>query len=127
MNKVKPPTNRNCTRAFSDRQEKEVASFTGGEQTVNSGSTAFTKGDVLCKDIGLMIECKTCTKDRDSFSVRKEWLEKDRMDGFGSRMPYQALAFNFGPGSKGNLFVIDERLMSILLEAMRRGNKEENS
>ena len=124
---IRKPTNADCTRVFSDRQEKAVASLTGGTQTVNSGATRFTKGDVVCRDIGLMIECKTCTKDRDSFSIRKEWVEKDSAEGFGSRLPHQAIAFNFGPGSRENLFVIDESLMSVLLDALRRDASEENS
>ena len=47
------------TRYYSDKQEKEVCKITGGYQTSNSGAGAFAKGDVVVKDVSLLLECKT--------------------------------------------------------------------
>lgn len=37
--------NKEATRYFSDKQEKEVAKMLEGHQTPNSGATGFVKGD----------------------------------------------------------------------------------
>ena len=62
------------TRYYSDKQEKQVASRLRGKQTANSGATKFSKGDVLLEDF--LVECKTKTKDSESFTIHKEWIDK---------------------------------------------------
>ena len=62
------------TRFYSNRQEKAVAKAVGGKQVSNSGATAFSKGDVRTAD--WLIECKTCTTEKKSFSIKKEGLER---------------------------------------------------
>ena len=47
--------NQNSTRYYSEKQEKEVAFLVGGEIQSNSGAGKFNKGDVINKDISLLI------------------------------------------------------------------------
>lgn len=103
------------TRFYSSRQEKKVAKAVGGKQVSNSGATAFNKGDVTSDNF--LIECKTCVEDKKSFSIKKEWLEKNKEEAFEMGKDYSALAFNFGPSSE-NYYVIDERLFKRLKEVL---------
>ena len=64
------------TRWYSNKQEQKVAKTIGGKQTANSGATKWSKGDVRTDDF--LIECKTCEKEKKSFSIKKEWLEKNK-------------------------------------------------
>ena len=109
-------TNKKCTRYYSAKQEKQVAKAVNGKQTANSGATAFSKGDV--KNDLFLIECKTCMEDKQSFSIKKEWLEKNKEEAFAVGKDYSALAFNFGPNSK-NYYVIDEKLFKLLNNYLR--------
>ena len=103
------------TRFYSNKQEKKVAKAIGGKQVANSGATPFHKGDVTTDS--WLIECKTCTEDKKSFSIKKEWIDKNKEEAFAMRKPYQAIAFNFGPSSD-NYYIIDERLFKILKEVL---------
>ena len=95
------------TRFYSSRQERTVAKAVGGKQVANSGATAFNKGDVTVGQVCL-IECKTCTKEQKSFTIKKEWLEKNQEEAFAMGKSYSALAFDFGSGA--NYYVITERM-----------------
>ena len=103
------------TRFYSSKQEKAVAKAVGGKKVANSGATAFNKGDVTTDD--MLIECKTCVENKKSFSIKKEWLEKNKEEAFEMGKSYSALAFNFGPDTD-NYYVIDEKLFKILKEAL---------
>lgn len=94
------------TRFYSNKQEKHVAKELNGKQQPNSGATTFKKGDVCADD--WLIECKTCTKLKDSFSIKKEWLEKNLRESVLVGKEYNALAFNFGPNEK-MYYIIDEK------------------
>ena len=72
--------NKQCTRYFSNKQEKHVAKAVGGKQTANSGATMFSKGDVTLSD--WLLECKTKTSPSQSISIKKEWLEKNEEEAF---------------------------------------------
>ena len=109
--------NENSTRFFSDAHEKSVCKALSGHQTANSGAGHFSKGDVLLNDVSLMIECKTCMKDKDSFSIKREWLDKNKQEKFSMRKANTALCFNFGPGQE-NYYVIDEKLMKFLVQQL---------
>ena len=104
------------TRYFSNRQEKKVAKKFGGRQTSNSGATAYKKGDVTLPN--WLIECKTCMKDKDSFSIKKEWLLKLKEERFAMNKSYCALAFNFGPDQE-NYFIVDERLFKNFVDSLK--------
>lgn len=72
----------------------------------NSGATPFAKGDV--KSSGILFECKTCLQDKKSFTIKKEWLEKNKEEAYAMGKSYSVLAFNFGPNQK-NFYVLDEQ------------------
>ena len=107
--------NKESTRYFSSNQEQYIAKLLGGQQTPNSGATDFIKGDVRIKSASMLCECKTCIKEKDSFSIKKEWLEKNEQEAKITHFSNSMLAFNFGPDTK-NYFIINERLAKYLIE-----------
>lgn len=109
MAKLKP------TRYYSNLQEKQVAKDIGGKQVVNSGATQFKKSDVLSEMFA--IECKTKMTDSNSISIKKDWIDKQKLEAMSMRKPFWALAFNFGPKEE-NYYVIDGRLFRELLSTL---------
>ena len=93
------------TRYYSARQENAVAKAIGGRKTSNSGATPYDKGDVT--DNKWLIECKTCVKEQESFSIKKDWFKKNLEESIFMKKEYSAVVFNFGPTSK-NYYIIDE-------------------
>lgn len=93
------------TRKFSSKQEQYIAELLSGRQQSNSGATAFNKGDVITDD--WLIECKTTTKPKSSFSIKKEWIDKNFIERVEMLKPYSAIAFQFKPNGT-NYFVVDE-------------------
>ena len=100
------------TRYYSNRQERKVAKAVGGRKTANSGATDFNKGDVVTAN--LLIECKTCTSEKKSFTIKKDWLDKNKEEAFACRKEYNAVAFDFG--GKDNYYIIDEQTFKLLVE-----------
>lgn len=89
------------TRYYSSKQEKKVAKEVNGTTQINSGATPFYKGDVISANF--LIECKTCTKEQKSFTIKKEWLETISKEAFAAhREPI--LAFNFGDNN--NFYIL---------------------
>lgn len=111
--------NQNSTRYYSNLQEQNIAKLLGGQQTPNSGATDFVKGDVVCKEASLLIECKTCTSNKESFSIKKEWLDKNLLEAKMNHYSNNMLAFNFGPDSNKNYFIIDEKLAKYLVDKIK--------
>lgn len=107
--------NKKSTRYYSGRQERKVAKALNGKLVANSGATAFNKGDVTTDNV--LIECKTCISEKKSFSIKKEWLEKNKEEAFEMGKDYSILAFNYGPDTD-NYYVIDERLFKQLMEVI---------
>ena len=107
------------TRYYSDKQEKQVVKAIGGKQVSNSGATAFDKGDIKTKDF--LIEAKTITRVKDSVSIKKTWLIKNKEEAFAMNRPYSALAFNFGP-DEPNYYIIDEKLFKELVRMLEEQN-----
>lgn len=107
------------TRFYSKQQEKKVAKVVGGKVTANSGATAFSKGDVTTDMF--LLECKTCTEPRKSFTVKKEWFDKNKEEAFAMHKDYSAVVFDFGDGE--NLYVIDESLFRQLLVYLEEKEK----
>lgn len=93
------------TRYFSSKQEKRTANLLGGVTTKNSGATTFQKGDVYTDLIQL--ELKTQTKHKETFTIKKEWLEKNLEETLITGKKYSVLAFNYGPDEK-NYYILDE-------------------
>lgn len=102
------------TRFYSKQQEKRVAKAVGGKRVANSGATAFSKGDVRTNSF--LLECKTCVEPRKSFTLKKEWFDKNVEEAFAMHKDYSAVVFDFGDGE--NFYVIDERLFRKLVECI---------
>lgn len=100
------------TRYYSNRQEKQIAKSLGGKQVANSGATAFFKGDAKTEQF--LIEAKTTTSHKESFSIKRQWLLKNKEEAFAMNKPYNALAFNFGPDEE-NYYIINEKLFKKLI------------
>ena len=106
------------TRFYSKKQETKVAKAVGGKRTANSGATTFSKGDVTTNSF--LIECKTCTEPRRSFTLKKEWFDKNKEEAFAMHKDYSAIVFDFGDGDQH--YVIDEHLFLILQETLEGDN-----
>lgn len=107
------------TRFYSDRQEKQVAKVIGGKQTANSGATAFHKGDVITDQ--WLVECKTSTSPKKSFSIKEEWLLKNEEEAFAmNREP--VLCFEFNNQDNKRYYIITERQFQYLQNYMKEEN-----
>ena len=105
------------TRFYSNRQEKAVAKIIKGKQRANSGATEFKKGDVTTED--WLIECKTATTEKASFSIKRDWLDKNKEEAFAMNKSYNALCFDFG--DNGNrYYIIDEKTFKEVLQWTQR-------
>ena len=109
------------TRYYSDIQEKDVCKKMNATQQPNSGASRFRKGDCVNYNASLLLECKTVTKEKDSFSIKKDWILKNKEEAFTQRVFNGCIAFNFGPNQE-NYFVIDEKLMKFLVEKLEEEN-----
>lgn len=107
--------NKESTRYYSERQEEAVCKALGAKRHANSGATKFKKGD--CSTEQVLIECKTCLSEKDSFSIKREWIEKNRQEAREMNKPVSALAFNFGPDTE-NHYIISETVMKFLVEKL---------
>ena len=101
------------TRFYSNRQEKHIAKAVSGKQTANSGATPFSKGDVTTDD--WLFEAKTKTKDSDSFTIKREWITKNREEAFAMGKSYNALVIDFGDGKQH--YLLDEKTFLSMLES----------
>lgn len=115
--------NKKSTRYYSGRQERKVAKALKGKTVANSGASDFVAGDVTTTD--MLIECKTCVQNKKSFSIKKEWLEKNREEAFEMGKSYSALTFNFGPDTD-NYYVIDEKLFKELIKLIEKERESNN-
>lgn len=106
--------NKKSTRYYSSSQEKKVAKAIHGKQVANSGATCFNKGDVITDE--WLIECKTKMSESKSFSIKKEWLTKNKEERFAMGKSYGALVFSFGDGE--NYYVLDEKTFLMLKEML---------
>lgn len=108
-------------RYYSNKQEKQIAKKIGGKQQSNSGATAFQKGDIIT-DL-FLIEAKTCTTEKKSFTIKKEWLDKNKEEAFAMGKSYNALAFNFGEDTP-NYYVVDEKTFKKIVQLFKEDDYE---
>lgn len=111
--------NKNSTRYFSSKQEKQIAKKLNGKCQTNSGATLFSKGDI--KTENWLIEAKTTLTQKDSFSIKRQWLDKLKQESFAMNKEYYSLAFNFELNDE-NYYILDEKTMQKILKIL-----EENS
>ena len=108
-------TNKKCTRYYSNRQEKLVAKRLGGRQVANSGAPKFVAGDITTDNF--LLECKTHTEFKKSFTLQYEWFDKNKEEAFAMHKDYSAIVIDFGDGE--NHYIIDEKLFLKLLEFLK--------
>ena len=72
----------------------------------------FKKSDVVVKDF--LVECKTAMAEKSQFTIKKDWLEKLKLEALANHKSMYALAFNFGGEEKHNYFVINEQQFKLL-------------
>lgn len=94
----------------AQKQEKKVAEQVGGKTTPNSGATLFKKGDVTADN--MVIECKTSTTVRNSFSIKREWLDKLQEEAIAVGKDFGVLAIDYGDGEQ--YYVMPEREFTAL-------------
>jgi hypothetical protein len=111
--------NKKSTRYYSSRQEKRIAKAVNGQRVANSGATAFNKGDVGTDT--WLFEAKTKTSESQSFSIKKEWLTKNREEMFAMGKSYSALVFDFGDGN--NYYVLDEKTFLMMKDLLDNNDK----
>lgn len=109
--------NTSSTRYYSEHQETQVCKILKATKQANSGAGKFAAGDCFNKDADILIECKTSMRDKDSFSIKKEWLDKIEVERKTKRASNKLLAFSFGPNSP-NYFIIDEKLAKYLIDKL---------
>ena len=102
------------TRNFSDIQEQHIARVTGGKTQSNSGGTRFGGGDVHTEHF--LIEAKTPTTKKSSFSIKNEWITKMQEQTFEQGKEECALAFRFDPDAHEDFYIVSERQFLEYLE-----------
>lgn len=107
------PKNKESTRYFSSKQEDYIAKLVGGHTQPNSGAAKFAAGDVVTDD--WLFECKTSIKAKQSFAIKKDWINKNEKERMGLQKPYSALVFQFEENGE-NFFVINEKTFKKLLD-----------
>ncbi len=115
-------TLKHSTRYYSDLQETDICKKFGATKQPNSGSGHFRKGDAINYNASILIEAKTCTSEKESFSIKKEWIKKNKNEAYTQRVFHGCVAFNFGP-EQDNYFVIDEKLFKFLIEKLEEEYK----
>ena len=110
--------NKESTRYYSDLHEKSVCKALNGVQNSNSGAGKFKKGDVVITGASLLCECKCQMKEKESMSIKKEWIEKNNKEAKDMRLDNSCICFNFGPHTD-NYYVISEKLMKYLVEQLK--------
>lgn len=108
------------TRDVSSAQEKRIAKALGGKRTANSGATKFDKGDIVLQE-GWLIEAKTCMQPKKSFSIKQEWLIKNKEEIYATGKEYNALCFDFGD-EKDRYYVVDENTFRMFIDTLKGGS-----
>lgn len=111
------------TRECASIQERRIAAKLGGMANSSSGSGKFNKSDVSLKGADILIECKTAVSPKESFSIKKDWIEKLKQETYSMGYSNGVLAFNFFYEDRQDYYVIDDKLMRFLVEKLREENE----
>ena len=106
-----------ATRYYSNNQEAKISKEIGATRTPNSCAGKFRKGDLIHKEASLLVEAKCCMSDKSSFSIKKDWIVKNKDETFSQGLSNGCIAFDFGPGQE-IYYVINTRLMKYLIEKL---------
>lgn len=62
-------------------------------------------------------------KERQSMSIKKDWINGIKEEAFAMGKPYWSIAFNFGGlDNPENFYIIDERLFKLLQTYLEEDN-----
>ena len=111
------------TRWVSGKQEAYIAKLLGAKQTVNSGAAHYNCGDIISED--WLFEAKSTLSEKKSFSIKKEWLEKNERERKDAQKSYSSLVFQFAPDGE-NYFVVPEKTFKIMYEVFNSYGKDNN-
>lgn len=103
------------TRYYSKKQEDSIASAIGGKRNPNSGAKMFVPGDVTSDD--WIFEAKTCEKKQKSFSIKEDWIAKNKEESVLAGKQYCSIVFNFGP-DEPNYYIVDEQTFKLMKQAL---------
>lgn len=109
--------NKDSTRYYSDLHEKSVCEALNCTQTPNSGATKFSCADVYNYNANMLIECKCSMSEKQSFSIKEDWINKLKKEAWEKRYYNFALCFTFKPEGE-NYYIIPERLMKYLINEL---------
>lgn len=115
--------NKSSTRYNSNIHEQSICKELNAIQTPNSGATIWKKGDCIQKDASLLIEAKCSMNSKQSFSIKKDWLYKNKSEMLQMNLENHCLCFNFEPAGD-NFYIIDSKLMKFLVEKLELDYKE---
>ena len=111
--------NKESTRYFSTKHEESICKALGGKRTPNSGAGNFKKGDLVVDNADMLVEAKCSMSPKTSFSIKKEWIEKNKKEGFLASYVNSFLCFNFEPYGE-NYYIVDEKLMKYLIKCLSK-------
>lgn len=93
------------TYGKAQKQTDIIAKFLGVKPTARSGATQNGgKGDMV--DSLSLFECKTQMEEKESFTIKREWLSKIKKEQFEDRKSKSFLVFDFGRASIEEAFVV---------------------
>lgn len=97
----------------------------GAFQQANSGAGTFAKGDVCNRSASMLFECKTTTSNKESVSIKRDWLEKIEEERKSKRLDNSCVVINFGPDApyNKNYYIINERLMKFLIDKLEEDSQ----
>ena len=97
----------------------------GAFQQANSGAGTFAKGDVCNRSASMLFECKTSTSNKESVSIKRDWLEKIEEERKSKRLDNSCVVINFGPDApyNKNYYIINERLMRFLIDKLEEDSQ----
>lgn len=76
-------------------------------------------GDVVGgKNNDWLFEAKTCMKEQQQFTIKKEWLDKLKNESFSMRKEFFALVFNFGKKNGENYYILNEKTFTQILNLL---------
>lgn len=114
--------NKEATRFFSSKHENSIAKALKGRVNSSSGSGHFDKGDVVVDSANMLIEAKCSMSPKQSVSIKREWLDKNKEESFAVRKANSAVCINFEPEGD-NYYLINEKLMKFLVDKLSEENE----
>jgi len=83
------------------------------------GQDYLKSGDVVGgKNKNWLFEAKTCMKEQQQFTIKKEWLDKLKNESFSMRKEFFALVFNFGVKNEENYYILNEKTFTQILNLL---------